>query len=138
MSNNTEKNTPDNPKRSLRSFIGMTILCGLAAGYFFLLNPADSTFFWTCPFHEMTGFYCPGCGGQRALHALLHLEFRESLRLNPLVLLLCLPLAVYSYIAYALKALGHPLLPLPLLPSNRPWWIAVLFFLLLFGIGRNL
>ena len=35
-----------------------------------------------CPILEHTGFYCPGCGGTRAFHALMHLRVMESAKLN--------------------------------------------------------
>ncbi len=39
----------------------------------------------TCYFYRLTGYYCPGCGGTRALVALLQLHFLQSLRCHPLV-----------------------------------------------------
>lgn len=39
-----------------------------------------------CLFHEITGLYCPGCGGTRALKALLKGEFLLSFLYHPFVL----------------------------------------------------
>lgn len=39
-----------------------------------------------CGFYQLTGYYCPGCGGTRAVVALLHLHILQSLRCHPLVL----------------------------------------------------
>ena len=39
-----------------------------------------------CLFHEITGLYCPGCGGTRALVKLLQGDIRASLYYHPLVL----------------------------------------------------
>lgn len=39
-----------------------------------------------CIFHEVTGFYCPGCGGTRAFHALLRGQLGQSLLFHPVVL----------------------------------------------------
>lgn len=39
-----------------------------------------------CIFHLLTGYYCPGCGGTRAIAALLHGKFLLSLYYHPLVL----------------------------------------------------
>ena len=39
-----------------------------------------------CPFQRFTGLYCPGCGGTRALKALLHGDLLLSLQYHPLVL----------------------------------------------------
>lgn len=37
---------------------------------------------YRCPFHAVTGWYCPGCGGTRALGALLHGDIPGALRDN--------------------------------------------------------
>lgn len=39
-----------------------------------------------CYFHQLTGLYCPGCGGTRAWIALLHGHFLHSLVYHPVVL----------------------------------------------------
>lgn len=58
---------------------------------------ADGSLFPRCTFKTLTGLDCPGCGSQRAIHALLHGHVVEALRLNalfvielPLLLLLAL------------------------------------------------
>lgn len=50
------------------------------------LNPADNPF-PRCVFLSLTGFKCPGCGSQRALHALLHAEFGQAWHYNPLLII---------------------------------------------------
>ena len=42
--------------------------------------------FMPCLFHAMTGFYCPGCGGTRAVAALLRGDLVSSFCYHPLVL----------------------------------------------------
>ena len=49
---------------------------GVASGaalvaIYFACDPVRSHF-PACPFHMVTGLYCPGCGGQRAVHHILH------------------------------------------------------------------
>jgi len=39
-----------------------------------------------CFFHELTGFYCPGCGGTRAVRLMLHGQVGASLWSHPVVL----------------------------------------------------
>lgn len=38
-----------------------------------------------CLFHLITGYYCPGCGGTRAVRALLHGHILQSLHYHPIV-----------------------------------------------------
>jgi hypothetical protein len=47
-----------------------------------------------CIFHEITGLYCPGCGVQRSLHALLHGHILTAMNYNLLFILL-LPLIIF-------------------------------------------
>ena len=39
-----------------------------------------------CAFHSLTGLYCPGCGGTRAVRKLLYGDLRMSFQYHPLVL----------------------------------------------------
>lgn len=39
-----------------------------------------------CAFHSLTGLYCPGCGGTRAVTELLYGDLRMSFQYHPLVL----------------------------------------------------
>jgi len=63
--------------------VGLTT--GAAALLFlFLLTPSELSWFPKCPFFVLTGYKCPGCGTLRAIHFLLHLNFVEAWRMNPL------------------------------------------------------
>ena len=50
-------------------------------------NPSQHSFFVPCPFNYVTGYHCPGCGSQRAIHQLLHFNILGALRMNPLLVL---------------------------------------------------
>src|SRR5690554_8210264 len=45
--------------------------------------------------YYFTGFYCPGCGSQRAIHLLLHGDIIGAFRFNPLMVL-TIPIMVYG------------------------------------------
>jgi len=62
---------------------------------FFLFNPTDHSFFIPCPFNYATGYHCPGCGSQRAIHQLLHGNLSAAFWLNPL-LIISLPIIIYA------------------------------------------
>lgn len=52
------------------------------------------------------GLRCPGCGSQRAIHALLHLQFKDAFMFNPLVVI-SIPFLVLLVTASILKD-SHP------------------------------
>lgn len=52
----------------------------------FLFDIHISRYLMPCVFHTVTGYYCPGCGGTRAVAALLHGEFIQSFRFHPMVI----------------------------------------------------
>ena len=59
---------------------------------------------YPCLFHLVTGAYCPGCGGTRALLALLHGRLADSIRLNPLVLYMAV--SIPSFLLYRFYCAG--------------------------------
>ena len=48
----------------------------------------EKGFFPQCPFYSITGYHCPGCGSQRAVHDLLHLSIGEALSHNIVIVVL--------------------------------------------------
>jgi len=40
-----------------------------------------------CPFYNNWHIYCPGCGGTRMIKSIIHLEFYQAFRWNPLLFL---------------------------------------------------
>lgn len=53
---------------------------------YFFFNPADNSIFPKCPFYLLTGLKCPGCGSQRAIHSLLHMDLVISFKYNALLI----------------------------------------------------
>ena len=75
--------------RSIKTVLyAVCIITGLIAGFviYFNYNPVESVLFPKCPFLLLTGLKCPGCGSQRAIHALLHLDLYSAFRHNALLL----------------------------------------------------
>ena len=60
------------------------VIAAMAVAIYFRWNPASHDFFPRCVFLNLTGLKCPGCGSQRAFHALLHGDVVAALRLNAL------------------------------------------------------
>lgn len=61
----------------------LAAVAGIAVYFYF--DPEDSMLFPRCPFLALTGLECPGCGSQRAVHALLHGDFPGAWRYNALL-----------------------------------------------------
>ena len=53
----------------------------------YVVDPHQSSHLPPCPFHALTGLFCPGCGSTRAMHHLLHGRVFEALDKNPLFVL---------------------------------------------------
>ena len=66
----------------------MAPAAALAAGAVWALRTFDpnqaGSPFPACVFHQVTGLYCPGCGGTRAMHALVHFDLPGALAMNAL------------------------------------------------------
>ena len=69
----------------------------IAAVIYYVYDPA-TTPFPRCPFLVLTGWECPGCGSQRAIHSLLHLDFAAAWRYNAM-LVLSIPYVVLLVVA---------------------------------------
>lgn len=89
-----------------------------------------------CYFYQLTGFYCVGCGGSRAVFALLHGNLALALHYNALIVL-SLPFLGYFLLALFLKAIFvRDILPLPKLPA---WgWLCLALASAVFTVVRNL
>jgi hypothetical protein len=99
-----------------------------------LFDPARDGIFPPCPLHALTGFQCPGCGGLRATHALLHGDVGAAFALNPLYVAV-LPF-VLAWLAW-LSLAAFDIVRKPPVVSPRVVWIFVVVTLA-FGVVRNL
>lgn len=115
---------------SFRRWAGSALV--LVAGWIvYTFPPATSSWYPGCVFHAVTGLDCPGCGGTRAMHQLLHGRFTEAFALNPILFLFLIPVAVCA--APSLWRGEQPRF------MSRPWfgWTSVIV-MSGFWIGRNL
>lgn len=71
----------------------VTAVAVLSIVYFFV--DARKGGFPQCPFHLLTGWFCPGCGSQRALSSLLHGNVFEAMH-NNILMVAFLPFLLYS------------------------------------------
>ncbi len=76
------------------------ILVATVLVIFFYVDPNIYPVFPKCPFREITGLKCPGCGSQRSFHQLLHLNVAEAFKQNPLVVIFGPYILLGLYIEY--------------------------------------
>lgn len=67
--------------------VAISVLLVAALYIFYTFDPEAQPVFPKCPFLLATGYECPGCGSQRAIHSLLHLNIGAALRYNAFMLL---------------------------------------------------
>ena len=113
--------------------VGVAAL-GLAAGLH-LRDPHVSGSWGLCPFHAVTGLWCPGCGGLRAIHDLTNGDVAAALSSNVLAVVLVAVLAV-AWVGWVRRR-QRGVLDRMLVLSPR-WSTAVLVTLVVFTVVRNL
>ena len=68
-------------KGSIKS-VGWLCLVAFLLTLYYFYNPVTTLWAPKCLFKVATGLQCPGCGIQRALHALLQGRFSEAIHYN--------------------------------------------------------
>lgn len=131
---------PARPRRSRWFAVPTTALfwlfgAGVVAAVLYWFDPALGGFYPSCVFYRLTGWQCPGCGGLRAAHQLLHGHWIEAARLNALLvaalpLLAWLAVEWFAHVSFRRarhKGTVHPALA----------WVG-LGAAVVFGVARNL
>lgn len=98
-------------------------------------DPRQHQFYPRCFFHLATGLDCPGCGGLRATHELLHGNIRSAFRLNPL-LTCAVPLVPIALLVWWLNRGRNIPLVSKLCGVPLVWCLAAI--VIAFGVLRNL
>ena len=85
-----------------RAVIGLFVILILVVGLYFYGNydPSEYKLFPKCVFHTLTGYKCPGCGSQRALHSLIHGNYQTAFLYNPLLFCVIPYVILGMYIEY--------------------------------------
>jgi Protein of unknown function (DUF2752) len=109
------------------------VLAGVAgaAAYVAAIDPNRPGHYPTCPFLALTGYYCPGCGSLRMVHALAHGHVAQGAGLNPLAFAV-LPLLAWLWFRWA----GGRSIPVRIL--RPPLVIAFAVVVVGYWVVRNL
>jgi len=116
-------------RRTLVVLLVLAALLVIGAVYY-ALDPSASGLFPRCVFLSMTGYKCPGCGSQRAIHALLHGDVLGAFKYNAL-LLVAVPWIILCLYAESQRVrnprlyarLNAPLLIWLFLAMVLIWWL---------------
>lgn len=76
---------------------------GVATLALHLRDPHQSGSWGYCPLYAMTGIYCPGCGGLRAVNDLTHLDLTGAASSN-LVFVLSIPVLLVLWARWARRS----------------------------------
>ena len=121
--------------KKIRFFLICTAVIAISLLYFFI-DARATRIFPKCPFHTLTGLFCPGCGSQRAVSALLHLDILSAMR-NNVLLVAALPMMFYSAYASIVNTFGTKKVQQKLFYSV--WFIRIVGIVVVaFWILRNL
>lgn len=126
---------PSSPLRRVVRPLAALVAVGLPTLYVAAVDPNTPGHYPTCPVLTATGWWCPGCGGLRAVHALTHGELTTAVHDNLLVVLL-VGLAAVLWTGWSWAALtgGRA----PRISFGLPGTVLLVLVLTLFMILRNL
>ncbi len=119
------------PARRLLIGAGGLLCAALTLFYILYLRTGVS-----CFFHDLTGWYCPGCGTCRAIQAFFRGQFKEMLSYNIMTVFLGIP-AGFVFIHEYLR-LVFPSLHLRAVYVPQRTAEGIIAVLLLFWVLRNI
>lgn len=129
--------TPRKPASKRERIIAGASLGVVTLGAFLVqhFNPVTAGFFPKCPFFQVTGFHCPGCGTTRGFHALFNGDLATAVHDN-LLMIIILPFLAWLFVSYFLVAVRGRALPRVFVPAPIIWAMAI--FIAAFWILRNI
>ncbi|MBQ1087745.1 DUF2752 domain-containing protein [Streptomyces sp. B93] len=126
--------TPGSVAGRLAVPAGMLAATAAAFAYVGAVDPNEPGHYPACPLLQYTGVFCPGCGGLRSAHAVVHGDFAAALQANAVAVVGYAVLAVVWTVWVVHAARGRPMRVE--LRSGHLWALGTL--LLVFTVVRNL
>jgi len=112
----------------------------IAGFFYYCVDPNKSMLMPKCPLKLMTGYQCPSCGAQRAIHAFLHGNFYEAIAYN-FFFIIAIPFLLITAYAVFMRARKKPsklTIKLYDFTTNRYTLLAYVFLFFIWWIIRNL
>ncbi|MGC4173729.1 DUF2752 domain-containing protein [Demequina sp.] len=86
--------------------VASAVALASATAYTYVRNPFETGAFPVCLLYAGTGIYCPGCGGLRAVHQLLHGDVAGALSLNALAIVVIIPVTLVALVWWGGNTVG--------------------------------
>lgn len=119
-----------NPKYRVAVTAAILLAVAAALAYYYYTHDPATGAAPRCLFRLVTGAECPGCGSQRAFHALLHGRIADAWAFNPFIFF-AVPAALFFIIAEAGReawprfhaGVVRPVVIIAVLVAVLAWWI---------------
>ena len=122
-------------KKSNFLYLGIGAILFAVLPLYFIYDPGIPGVFPGCPFYSITGLYCTGCGSQRALHDLLHMDLAGAMQHN-LLFIPALLLAAYHLTLKILNSITATTYDSIIYHTKTPR--RILIVILVFTVLRNI
>lgn len=111
----------------LKAVVLLGIL-GILILIYAVFDPSSTWWMPKCPVYLLTGFECPGCGSQRAIHALIHGNLGQAFRENAFLIILMPFIALIAFAEISrekyprlYRSISHPFVIISLLIAVCVW-----------------
>lgn len=127
---------PDGRPRWRRVLPPAGTLAGSAAGFAYvgMVDPNRPGHYPVCPLLQLTGIYCPACGGLRTAHALAHADLGAALGFNGLATVALIGFVLFLPLWGYRAARGWRTYP----PLSGAHWGLIGAVVIVFTLVRNL
>jgi len=122
------------PASRLAAPAGTLAAVGAAFAYVGAVDPNEPGHYPVCPLLQLTGLYCPGCGGLRSAHAFAHGDVTAAMGANALAVAGFALFAVFMVFWIVRVLRSRPVT----VPLRSPHWWALGVLALAFTVVRNL
>ncbi len=116
------------------------VIIVLAGIFYYFADPEKSVIMPKCPMKMVTGWQCPSCGAQRAIHALLHGNLKEAIQYN-LFYIVAVPfllLTIYAILTRKRDKPGNFTITLYKFVTNRYTLLSYIGLYIIWWIVRNI
>ena len=126
---------PEEQRAARRALTLILVVGGMGAAALVIRPPVPGDIYAPCPWHHVTGTWCPGCGSLRGLYRLLRGDVAGFARYNALAAAM-LPFLAWSLAGIASRAVAR--YRLPQLVPGRFWILGLGLLIIAWGVARNL